>query len=277
MPAWYIAHEHLEETNQAFFFHEVAAHAAAHRLQYMCEADEHASLASLAPQARRALAGLAGDVVPLEQYLDFIRCRALRHTLLCHAGVALDRRRDPARLRRLQMSARVHPESATTDVRSGASERFSFQQELAMVTEPAFKAALVALAAARPRALGVSEVAAASASLLGGAPADEETAATLLAMHERGLIRQAAATDGVTNARHQTLQLDELERRLVVELDGGKDRAALAEILAAACERGELNLGEAAGRLDREGLRRRVAARIEAALERFAVEAVLVE
>ena len=47
------------------------------------------SYVGVTPQARSVLSQL--DPITREQYLDFVRCRRFRQTLLCRAGVALDR------------------------------------------------------------------------------------------------------------------------------------------------------------------------------------------
>jgi SAM-dependent methyltransferase len=83
-------HDDLAPINDPIYFHEFAAHAAAHGLQYLGDADAH-----LMFDPRRALAGFEGDATEREQCLDFLRCRRFRQTLLCRSEVALDRNPGP--------------------------------------------------------------------------------------------------------------------------------------------------------------------------------------
>src|SRR5947208_11701556 len=94
----YVYHEHLEEVNHPAYFHQFAERAAAHGLQYLAEAEPTPLPSNLSPEGRETLQRLAGDLIQGEQYLDFVRFRTFRRTLLCHSDVRLSRPPDPKAL-----------------------------------------------------------------------------------------------------------------------------------------------------------------------------------
>ena len=73
------------------YFHEFAAHAARHGLQYLAEADFfEMQIGAASEPAAQALMAIE-DPVRREQYLDFLKGRMFRQTLLCRAELAIDR------------------------------------------------------------------------------------------------------------------------------------------------------------------------------------------
>ena len=48
---------------------------------------------------------LAQDMIQLEQYMDFLRNRTFRQTLLCHASQVVDRSLDPGHVETLYFSS----------------------------------------------------------------------------------------------------------------------------------------------------------------------------
>ena len=103
----YVYHEELEAVNDPMYFHEFAAWAARHNLQYLCEANfSDVFLNDFPPQATKELLKLSHDLIELEQYMDFLRNRTFRKTLLVHQDVIdfapAAARSDPVTLRGLQ-------------------------------------------------------------------------------------------------------------------------------------------------------------------------------
>src|SRR6185436_17218265 len=86
-------HDELNEDYRPAYFHEFAAHAARHQLQYLGESEFHEmNDAGLPPEARETLRKLGPDrLLEKEQYLDFVKCRMFRQTLLCRKEVVLRR------------------------------------------------------------------------------------------------------------------------------------------------------------------------------------------
>jgi hypothetical protein len=79
----YIFHEYLEEVNEPVYFHQFAESAGRHGLQYLIEADLSTSLVQVLPKPiADTLRRVAPGTVAMEQYMDFVRNRAFRQSLL---------------------------------------------------------------------------------------------------------------------------------------------------------------------------------------------------
>ena len=78
-------HDDLAPINDPVWFREFAAHARRHGLQYLGEADSHKTFDPAMPLVP------ATEVIEREQYVDFLKLRRFRQTLLCREEVALDR------------------------------------------------------------------------------------------------------------------------------------------------------------------------------------------
>jgi methyltransferase-like protein len=188
-----------------------------------------------------------------EQYLDFLKGRMFRQTLVCRADEAVDRTPNPERLRDLAVSTQAK--------RRG--DGFEGPTGTRLTTDnPLVLAALERAAEAWPAAVWVRDLAAADAAGVSLCDAFLRAyAANLVALHvhpppltttpgERprttALVRhQAASGDAVTNLRHTTVRIeDDLGRRLLTLLDGTRDRAALiAELRDVALSEDQLRDG----------------------------------
>ncbi len=177
-------HDTLSEVNHPVWFHEFVAHAARHGLQFLGEADWVEPNLQEFPQAvADGLAGAGGDRLLLEQYVDFVKCRAFRQTLLCRFPTEL-RSPEPSVVRALHVAAPVRPASATPDLASRSVEAFEAPKEGRVETDlPVLKAALVVLGRSWPRTLGFDALYAEAAELAGAREeerADLETALAAL-------------------------------------------------------------------------------------------------
>jgi methyltransferase-like protein/SAM-dependent methyltransferase len=83
---WHILHEQLEPYNAPVYFAEFVKRAAEHGLAYLAES-KLASSASRKPKGPPELTG-GDDVVRVQQYIDFVHGRSFRRSLLCREGVA---------------------------------------------------------------------------------------------------------------------------------------------------------------------------------------------
>jgi hypothetical protein len=106
---YYVLHDHLEEFNEALFFHQFAARAARHGLAFLAEADFRTmQIGGLPAPVARTLDRMAPDILQREQLTDFLRNRIFRQTLLVHE--------DPS-VCSLCGSRRQHARPATTAIR----------------------------------------------------------------------------------------------------------------------------------------------------------------
>jgi hypothetical protein len=273
-----LLHDELAEVNDPVYFHEFAAHAARHGLQYLAEADffEMQIGAASEPAAQALLA--IDDPVRREQYLDFLKARMFRQTLLCRVELAIDRTPRPAVLERLAVSTQAQPRG---EAGADGAQAFEGPTGSTLTTDnPLVIDALCRAAEAWPAAVWVRDLVGPEAG------AAERTAlcdallrsyaANLVVLHVHPprltttpgdaprtspLARhQARGGPVVTNLRHASVRIeDDLGRRLVTLLDGTRDRAALAaDLRAFLADRGDPVPADLADALDRslEGLAR---------------------
>ena len=244
-------HDELAEHHEAVLFTDFVAHAGRHGLQFLAEADVFEMQAGALP------AGLGGDAVTREQYLDFFKGRMFRQTLLCRAE-AEPREPAAAVVRTMLAASPVRPEGEVGPGRVA----FRAPRGTTLTTDDAaVKTALLRLGEAWPAAVPVAE--------LGGGDAVTEMllrayAADVVHLHvwappiatapsERPLAAaparlQAARGTRITTLRHAEIDVpDELGRRLITLLDGTRDRAALLHELGRPAEELERSLQGLAG------------------------------
>src|ERR1043166_1789915 len=100
-------HDELAEINQPFYFTQFIERAAGNDLQYVGEADyfEMSDYIFTEP-VQQTLQSLGRNRILREQYLDFLKCRCFRQTLLCHRDVKLWNEANPAVIRDFHVSLR---------------------------------------------------------------------------------------------------------------------------------------------------------------------------
>ena len=142
---YYLFHDHISQHNEPVYFHEFAAAAQGHGLQYLSEANP--SVLSLhSPQVDQIVRSMSSDVIEIEQYMDFVRNRAFRQTLLCHADVAVQRTSGPEWLGGLHVACEAKPAATPVDLAPGVAARFQLPGGLGMsITSPLAKAAMLEL------------------------------------------------------------------------------------------------------------------------------------
>ncbi len=266
-----IYHDELAEVNVPFYFHEFARQAHEHGLQFLSEADyfERSADSSFTEEAARQLDQIGEeDTLAREQYLDFLKGRSFRQSLLCHREAEVLRRINPDRLPVLLIKSKIQPESDTPDLKSESVEKFHAKNGAAATTNlPLTKAAFFRLGRIYPRAISFPELVR-QARLLAGtsdATTNDEDSATLadvmLKTYEVGVTElhlhepvytvepgafpiaspiarlQIKKSNVVATLLHESLRLDdEIARRLLSLLDGTRDRSALAQELSRTIE-----------------------------------------
>lgn len=255
----YIFHEHLEENNHPCLFADFAARAARHGLRFLAEADLQTMVPGHFPaDVQKTLQEVSGDLVYLEQYMDFLRNRMFRQTLL----VADDQRPvyelQPAALGGLYVASAVRPERPDLDPTADGFEKFPADGGLTLQSsEPIVKAALLELGERWPRRMRFEELCERARTRLGGSPIGAEAervglavlqffttgGARVVELTTRPLDvtagvperprasplarRQADRGEPITTRRHETFQPADFEREVVRHLDGVTDRAGV--------------------------------------------------
>jgi methyltransferase-like protein/SAM-dependent methyltransferase len=264
-PDTYLLHEHLEEYNEPLYFHQFAARAAARGLQYLAEAQLGAMVAGrFGPEGEHILRQISPDLLHMEQYMDFLRNRMFRQTLLCHAGVTLDHALRPGAVNRLFVASAARPVPPAEGEPAGAESFRAPASATLTTTDPLMKAAMHHLADAWPAALrfdALLDEAARRSGVAASPDAAAALAARLLNCHLSNLVefsvsppplvttvgdrpvaspyaRLRAAEDGkVVNLRLDTVALTAPALLVLRHLDGSHDRAALVGLVRGWLER----------------------------------------
>jgi methyltransferase-like protein len=305
-PDYYILHEHLEDINEPLYFHQFIERAARHGLQYLAEADFSTMLASSFPaEVAETLARIGPDVVRQEQFMDFLRNRTFRQTLLVRSEMSPDRKVTPDRVKCLGVSGSLAPKRPSPDIRSSAAEQFQAANGGLLTTpHPVTKAAAVVLADRWPKALAFPELLSQARLMLGEESRDamaasenmeEVLASDVLQCYAAGLMHLHAmpspfATEPgerpcasplaryqirhgttVTNLRHERVAIDQDLGRVLRLLDGSRRQAEIERIMtdwAAVAAAGQ-------GRV-RQDAARRVGDQLAVALQHFSKLALLI-
>lgn len=154
-----IYHDDLGEFYRPFYFHEFADLLASNGMQFLSEAELHASsVQGLSEEAVNFLNSI-GDVVLREQYLDLFRGRVFRQTLFCRKDVELDRNPKPEILDKFFLSSTLSPAEQIMDIASGKVEKFrSAKGQQMQIDHPLTKAALLHLGEIWGRSIGTREL-----------------------------------------------------------------------------------------------------------------------
>jgi methyltransferase-like protein len=305
-------HDELAEVFQPIYFYQFMEDARRYELQFLGEADFfEMQTGSLTPPAKEVLEKTSDDIILREQYLDFMRGRAFRKTLLCHKNVPLDRSGKSVSVRSFYVSSQARPSSAAPNFSPGAEETFRSGSGAELVTANALARALLwHLIELQPQRIAfgklVTEVERRARQELGFVAKPDQDIATDLAdfvwlMYSAGLLdlhvyvppfaskvserplasplARLEARDGdvVTTLHHRSLRLgDSLQRGLVMLMDGTRDHDALRKDLLKLFESGALTPLDGDKSVgDMQMVEKRIAAESENALGGLARMAVL--
>src|SRR5262249_41014748 len=152
----YLFHEHLEDCNAPIYFAEFCERLTAHGLRYLGESEFRLMVpgTSFAPAVQQELARLAPSFLEMEQYMDLLRNRMFRQTLLCHNHIRPNYEVHAEQLGRFHIASPAKPKSETPDCGSEALEQFVGRNNLVVTSSvPIVKAALWCLGEIWPRAI----------------------------------------------------------------------------------------------------------------------------
>lgn len=192
----HLFHDDLAEWSSAFYLMQFAGAAGEHGLQFLAEADfTEMQDRHLPPEAQEKLRALAPDRVLREQYLDFLRGRRFRQTLLCRAGRAIRTNPDPECLDRLFCSTAAETDRLPVDLSPEVEVNFRGARGTALESSyPPGNAALAVLMEASPRRVAFSELLTATRAHLAAAAyaadvvSDAALRTFLLDLHGAGIV-----------------------------------------------------------------------------------------
>ncbi len=278
----YLLHNELAEVNEPLYFYQFAERAAKHGLRYLAEAQFRTMLVdSLPPEAAANLRRLAKNTVELEQYMDFLRNRTFRQTLLCHQEVALKGRLSPERLADFYVASAALPEKPDLDPQSGSVDRFCAPNGDTLTTDhPVTKAAMLHLSQVWPQAVPFNELFTAACTRLNGQSPVKTTKPGVVGDDQilgNNLLKAYSHNDDlvefhvytppfrqqisdlpiasplarfqvkngaatVTNLRHEIIKIVGLGHYLLPYLDGSWSHVALAELLETLINEGTVEM-----------------------------------
>jgi methyltransferase-like protein/2-polyprenyl-3-methyl-5-hydroxy-6-metoxy-1,4-benzoquinol methylase len=261
----YLYHEHLSEVNDPIYFYQFAERCAAAGLQYLGESDIAGMfLGHFSDEIVSTVERVASDFIQMEQYLDFLRNRMFRQSLLTHSGLAIDRELKPINLHGLYLSTQLQPEENETNAqqpgvaftRPGVNGKF-------MANHPFMVAALKMLSDASPGYLAYEQLLIEARrqldkrTLVAREQYEMENAEwgrAILKLFVNGAVEfhtgpprfstslgatpiasrlarlLAESGDTVTNLAHQTVRLSAFEAKVLQYLDGTNDRDMICRL-----------------------------------------------
>jgi methyltransferase-like protein/SAM-dependent methyltransferase len=304
----YLYHEHLEQTNTPFYFHQFIERAERAGLLYLSEASISDMLTSHFPaEVAETLERISPNILHLEQYMDFVRNRLFRQTLLVHKNQHPTRALTPAILRGLMVSSSARPDDSV-DLASSSSVTFRIGTQRADVSSIGTKAAFTILAERWPEAVDVDELCAMAldraAPYLGDTTREEaqrgimgdlfgsviygmvnlhtyppNCRSTLAERPRASRLAAYEATNGdiVVNAHHQVVQLDPLSEEVLKLANGERTVDEIVEVLLSRVAVGGITLEEDGQPVTEPSARAKLVRRLDLVLTGLTRAAVLVQ
>jgi methyltransferase-like protein len=256
-----IYHDEYSPHFSPVYFADFIGHAEQHGLQFLSEARLlDVTVPQVKPEARMALSELAGnDLLAYQQYLDFVRFRKFRQTLLCHREIHLRRDGFHSGLRRLLVASEL---KSSVEQADGFCE-FSSERGAGSIktNKPVTIAVLRHLEQIWPRAERFDDLAGIAWAQIPNARQDDVVeevsevvlrlaAGTLMDLRTHHLLLAEGVSERPTASLLARLESQESQfvstqlhtrvkfeddqgRRFLRLLDGTRDRCALAEAVAA--------------------------------------------
>ncbi len=305
----YLYHEQLEEFNEPVYFHQFMARAEAQGLRYLGESRINTMVTgNFGPEVQKTLAVLATDQIQTEQYLDFVRNRTFRETLLVRAEAVPNWAIVPERVYGLHVACNAKVSGRPVNLTTNTAAQFQSRSGMVISASGAvFKAAMLALIEAWPGTIPFVELLQHATAKLNRIATNDDMqtlalgllnayiSSDLLELHAAPVtfartpgenpvalvharVRAASGQPSVTNRRHETVKLSDMAFRLVPLLDGTRDREALVEALTALAVTDELTVQRAGQPItDADELRTALTATLNPMLETLARDALLVK
>ncbi len=187
-----IFHDDFATINQPYYFHEFVELLKKNDLQFLSEVDSFwTESEQLSPEILKKLDDLGDDIIRREQYIDFIRCRPFRSTLICRGDIAIERMPEPDILKDFYLAAQAEPKSTEPDLTTASSELFISPEGLEFEVEHALtKSALTYLQRSWSKSVRFDDLAARAAELSGDRSNEgmSKMTADLLGLFKRGFV-----------------------------------------------------------------------------------------
>lgn len=247
-PDWYFVHEFIATHNNPFYISDIFKKADVNGLQYLCDTElSMNTLHGIEPHAREILLKLRNNLRLFEQYLDVARCKSFRRSLFCKKPIKIDRQNFTRSLQELYVAGRLTG-GQIEDVQTTCF-RFTHANGGGLeAIDPVLIKSLQNIAASWPEAVSVSSliqelneddkkillealIQGVFANILDlrktSGPASNKLSevpkVSALARH------QAQSSNLVTTLLHETVELSEVEREILLLLKGDISKEQVIE------------------------------------------------
>jgi SAM-dependent methyltransferase len=141
-----IFHDDLGEDYRPFYFYEIASLLKENGMQFLSEAELHASSRQGVTAEYNALLDSLETVEEREQYLDMLRGRVFRQTLFCRSEIKLDRIPKPDVIEKFYLSSSLRPVEQLANIGENDVQKFANARGHSMqIVHPITKAAIAYL------------------------------------------------------------------------------------------------------------------------------------
>lgn len=265
----YLYHEHLEDVNDPLYFYQFMDRVEQAGLQYLGDTDVSSMLPTELSDDAASLLQRA-TLVQQEQYLDFLRNRMFRGTLLCHRDLEITHQIDSLRMATCDVGLEEHIDISSPDDDPTMQLVCDTSMGRIRIGSPITKEAMHILGQAWPGCVAFDSLveescrrAAAACSAIEQTDAARGLAGDLLSLYLRNLVRvweqapacaaqageyplasplahwQASRGNVVFTRRHKAVRLNDFQTLLLARLDGTHDRAALRKQMWEESQRGK--------------------------------------
>jgi len=268
----YLLHDHLEVENNPIYFFEFINRADQHNLQYLADTSVSTMFTGNLPKETAGKLQGLNNLANIEQYMDFIRNRRFRRTLLCRKEREIKRNIDSSDIENFFLTTPLQPSETITDqqINSQATLQLSAGGVTFKLDDPFSKQALVYLLQQKRKPLHFKDLCqllqqktkldlaeiknhlinkvSLTRLLFAGAINIHSTAGSASAKVidppiVSDLARYQTKTGNtVTNLRHQSVKLQDPERMVLQHADGSNSMQELAALLAERIKDGEFKL-----------------------------------
>ena len=265
----YVLHEFLEANNIPLYFHELVEAADTAGLRYLGDTDLSMMRRDDLPSPIGDQLAHAPDPIRAEQYIDFLRDRRFRKSVLCRKGQRVALRLDPKATRELYVSC-PPPGDATYTTSATGTLTINWQRFQVETDNPLIVQIVQTLVGISPSTRRLDELTRDAAALLGVPLAEAMAQVTADPVFEELLLTRilrlnllaqpysssvsdrpvafaparllAQETDLVPNMRHQIVKLSSAGKQVIRLLDGSRTLADAEQALLERVRSGALAL-----------------------------------
>jgi len=316
-PANLMLHDEIAVINHPVYFHQFAEHCAEHGLQYVSESTLSKVMPTNVPDdVAQTMLGMSGDIIEMEQYMDFLYNRTFRQTLICHEEREVERRLSPdvEMMSALYIASNAQLTTPHAMISEKGVARWKGTDSAEFATDnPITKEAMRILLDAFPQSIAFPELHKLVTQSVYSRTPDTDTqhrdmtvltaqllqmftySDTLVELHTaptrcttkisdrpkasevaRWLVSQGYQT--VSNMRHQRVNFDPMAMLLLPLLDGEHSQRALINAMKGWVDEGKISFENKDGKkLTKAKLQSRIKQELNEQLRWFAHAALLVE